>query len=447
MPANPVNVPQAGQEYEYDGRRFRLDRRHEADASIWVAIAIEGGAQRFIGQAWLEEHQPVGGSAVTQAAPQAEPQAETSAPTTTRRSRRRTTTERRSDELEDISDDELPEQPAAPSNPICPACHTPYTGVLGVQHACARIQAIRCRACQTATPEHLERPPRPPYICATCVAANAWLCFKCGTIQRRRSRYEGVCDACNPMPSNSVWDQLDGHAMGNDVTIETRSHRPFACEVECFRMTAEGVIAHTPNIGGGWQIAGDGSIQPDSGAEPGSAREFRSPPFKGDAGLRLMRDGVKRLRDMGYRANRSCGLHVHVDMVSSSEQDRDALWNFGKWVQDDMFKLVARSRSQSQYCKRLGNDRGDRYLWLNIDSAFDRHRTVEVRLHHGTTQPDRVYQWAKLCLRLVETGMKLGHMSARPRGGLFDLLQLSAFERGYWLDVARTLHGHQTTVG
>jgi len=130
-------------------------------------------------------------------------------------------------------------------------------------------------------------------------------------------------------------------------------------------------------------------------------------------------------------------------MISSSVEDRKALYKFGNWVQEDIYKLVARSRTNGQYCKKLSTtmDRADRYVWLNMRHAFDRHRTCEFRLHHGTTQPDRIVEWVKVCLRIVEMGLKLGRSRTRPDGSMFDLLGFNAYEREYWTDVARSLHG------
>src|SRR5581483_998693 len=100
----------------------------------------------------------------------------------------------------------------------------------------------------------------------------------------------------------------------------------------------------------------DSSIEPDEGAEDEEGTEWRSPPFKGDGGLdRLFRD-VKLIRDMGYRANQSCGLHVHVDAIDFDEDDKLSLWKFAKHIEPDVFKFVARSRENNSYCKVLPSE-------------------------------------------------------------------------------------------
>src|SRR5581483_7786401 len=122
-----------------------------------------------------------------------------------------------------------------------------------------------------------------------------------------------LCNSCNLMPSDNIWQDFDNKAVGNDVISHVMSHRPFAVEIESFRMPDEAMTDHREIEN--WNAGGDSSIEPDEGAEDEEGTEWRSPPFKGDGGLdRLFRD-VKLIRDMGYRANQSCGLHVHVDAI------------------------------------------------------------------------------------------------------------------------------------
>jgi hypothetical protein len=150
---------------------------------------------------------------------------------------------------------------------------------------------------------------------------------------------------------------------------------------------------------------------------------------------------VAAYRKMGYRGNASCGLHVHIDALDLSNADRTALFRFGRWIQDDMYKLVSPGRAASMYCLKLGrNFPRARYHWLNL-LAYQKHRTVEVRLHHGTTNPERIGEWVKLCLRVVEMGLKLGRLSRKPEMTMFQLLDLTPYEVAYWTEVGKSIHG------
>lgn len=286
------------------------------------------------------------------------------------------------------------------------------------------------------------RPPDFPYLCSTCIGANVRVCKTCAAVMRGSARSITVCDSCTPLQPQNVWGRMNSVARGNDIHVETVSYRSFACEVECYILPGE-VTMPDGNPGDKWDRTSDGSIRPESGALSGSAREFRSPPFRGDGGLAMLFADMKKIRAMGYRANKSCGFHVHVDAIDLKDTDLVALNRFGCWIQDDIFKLVATSRTDNQYCQKLSNSisGGDRYMWLNLKPSWQKHRTVEFRLHHGITMPDRATEWVKVCLAIVEKGLRLGYQGSRPSGATMDLLGFTKFQKDYWSAVSKALHG------
>lgn len=466
---------QPNQIFDFCGRRVALTRTHPFDASVWIAQTIEeagvASSQVYIGQAWLDEHtsvgiadgpipadnQPVsaetdstvGTGSRTNAQPAPAAAEQTPVVSTNNNSSETPAATEVPDELSSDSEDRpVPRRRRVSTRPACPACGEHYNGELGSQHACADILAVRCMHCHSFNPAHLDAPPRPPYLCPACVTAGAWVCRLCGSTRIARGRYFDICNDCNQLPAGSVWESLGGHARGNDMTLEVQSFRTYAVEIESFLMPNDAVVPRG-HVAPGWQETSDGSIRQDPGAT--ESREFRSPPLKGDEGLRLLREGTKKIRDMGFRANKTCGMHVHVGMVGSTLEDRKSVHKFGRWIQDDIYKLVAKSRSQSRFCEKIGQSmtNSDRYKWLNMEPAFERHGTVEFRLHHGTTQPDRIVEWVKVCLHIVESGLKMGRMRTRPTGSMMDLLGFTVYEKNYWTDVARSLHGQdvQFTAG
>lgn len=431
--------PRVQQIYLFNGQRVTLHGAHPRDANVWIAHVIGSGEQVYVSSDWLNEHNEDGtvsaaGLALAAVSPVPEPAAVIAPATQPARVVVNT------DDHEEIEVNDRSPRRTRARRPTCPVCEEAYTGTLGTEHACAAVKLARCRSCHNVEARHLDLPPRPPYLCTTCTGVGRFVCKACNLIQNARGRYGDVCDRCNPLPAQNVWNALGNKAKGDDMTIETKSHRPFAVEIESFLMPLDSVSPRG-RLNGGWHEGADGSIRPDPGAT--ESVEFKSPPFKGDGGLHMLYSDVKKLRDMGFRANSSTGLHCHVDMISSSVEDRRAIYKFGTWIQDDIYKLVARSRGVAQYCRKLTTtmERADRYVWLNVKHAYERHRTIEFRLHHGTTQADRIVEWAKVCLRIVETGLKLGRHRQRPEGSLFQLLSFNAYEVEYWTDVARLLHG------
>jgi hypothetical protein len=241
-----------------------------------------------------------------------------------------------------------------------------------------------------------------------------------------------LCAECNPEPQQFILTRKQ--PQGNFFVTETRSRRLYSVEMECYRNPSEAVTERRriPNV----EESDDPSIHPPANEEVAETRELRLGPFVGDGGLKILRDQVQAYRDQGFRANHSCGLHVHVDMVDTAQPDRQALLKFCRWIEDDMFRLVAPSRDGNTYSQRIGSNRrnwdSQRYIWANVIPAFRAHGTAEFRLHHGITQPDRVVEWVKLVLKLVEAGLKYGRMTRRPAETLYNLLGLTSYEREYW---------------
>lgn len=355
-----------------------------------------------------------------------------------------------------VTEDGLPAAPAAapaeapvavapepePERPTCPACSRTYTGELGTRHRCEGIRAVSCLRCQVVDTAALSDPPRAGFVCARCTAAGWIICKRCAQLKEQRG--VEVCAQCNPLQPHDIWTQ-GVTAVGNDIMVLTRSHRPFAVEIESFRdpRHVEQALSSLP----GWNKGSDPSIRPDPGCD--DPTEWRSPPFRGDGGLAKMKADITRIRKGGYRSNDSCGLHVHVDMHDTTEDERRALHKFGLWAQEKgVFRFAAKSRARSRYCRPLTSfdaDKADKYRWMSIQS-YARHRTVEFRLHHGITKPELAVEWVKVCLRIVDRGLKLGALNNAPAETLTDLLGLTDYEKQFWLATAKKLHGRDVEV-
>ena len=126
----------------------------------------------------------------------------------------------------------------------------------------------------------------------------------------------------------------------------------------------------------------------------------------------------------GARVNRSCGLHVHVSLAEIAEHPLIARnlqhlwWRF----HPVLYGLVAPSRQSSSYCRPPQKTEAtmyddcntypklcqklshvSRYSGLNLTNLADRNRlTAEWRLHHGSTDWQKIGCWTLVMLRLVE---------------------------------------------
>lgn len=122
--------------------------------------------------------------------------------------------------------------------------------------------------------------------------------------------------------------------------------------------------------------------------------------------LKLIMDSLK---EMGFSCNASCGTHVHLDMRN---RDAERAYHNFVHVQDVMFKLVNKNRRTNSYCKKnvlTTFERArqqDRFVYANA-SAYDRHKTIEIRLHHGTLDFDEMNTWIKLLLKVANFENKI----------------------------------------
>lgn len=111
-------------------------------------------------------------------------------------------------------------------------------------------------------------------------------------------------------------------------------------------------------------------------------------------------DNLKRLTSYlnktKAKVNTTCGLHVHLDTRHLGEKERIAAAKALARAMNVMRLCVAPSRLKSTYCKP-GMCTSDRYHEVNASGSKS---TLEIRLHHGTTDFDKITMWA-VALRCV----------------------------------------------
>lgn len=124
------------------------------------------------------------------------------------------------------------------------------------------------------------------------------------------------------------------------------------------------------------------------------------------------------LVDHDVRVNKTCGLHVHLDMrhlpVGGRAEVSRVARKLGKYV-PALREMLPASRRENTYCRQDVNSfRGDnRYSFVNVQ-AYLRHTTLEIRGHSGTASATKIRNWVELLQILVESDAprrKLGSMS------------------------------------
>lgn len=134
------------------------------------------------------------------------------------------------------------------------------------------------------------------------------------------------------------------------------------------------------------------------------------------------------------RVDCSCGLHVHLDCSDVGWLELANVFRYCKRYERYFFSLMPKSRQNNSYCQQMphmrpphtkadmigylygrskvsqmkrskypdvqGNGCINRYFWMNVHSYFYR-RTIEFRLHNGTTNHVKVINWIKLLLLVL----------------------------------------------
>lgn len=112
----------------------------------------------------------------------------------------------------------------------------------------------------------------------------------------------------------------------------------------------------------------------------------------------------------GYAGvNHSCGLHVHLDMRN---RDPDVVYNNLVQSQHLLFAMQPKSRQDGHFCKKNNSKKFNvamgRYHAFNA-SAYPEFGTIEVRLHAGTINPEKICNWIKLLVRIASRNTKCAH--------------------------------------
>lgn len=284
--------------------------------------------------------------------------------------------------------------------------------------SCWQENYFDCSACSKtySTEESFYSEADEADYCRDCYNDRFFVCEDCNrTLDNDEYGEDGHCsECCSNNDDDDVWgtDFKPRSRSCGDSCKRLPSARPFGIEIEC---SAVDYFDTDP-----WGHVHDGSL-------PSGGREFISPVLKGDDGLSAVSAFCKLLKDYRARANRDCGLHLHIEVKDHGWYDIHKLLLIYEKLEGYLFKTQPRSRQDNNYCKKLrstpsfaaksslvkyiyGNKivrnrakyAGERYYWLNIKPWIDKRGTVEIRLHAGTISYEKISNWIKLHLALVE---------------------------------------------
>ncbi len=170
------------------------------------------------------------------------------------------------------------------------------------------------------------------------------------------------------------------------------------------------------------EVVHDGSV------EGTNCFEIRTAPARGSKFISQISEICGVLAKGKAKANRTCGLHVHVDCRDFTPNDLIKIGIVWPKVEKRFWNQTTEDRVDGEYCTgwndcnegirntdttRQGNSlmdmyeqindmrqNGDRYISLNLTSLNDL-GTIENRMHHGTVSAKKIISWAKMNEKLM----------------------------------------------
>ncbi len=203
----------------------------------------------------------------------------------------------------------------------------------------------------------------------------------------------------------------------------------------------------TDSHGRKWQVVRDSSIKAqykNGEAAPDTYKVELVTPKCEYNDIETIQEIVRKLRKAGAVANKSCGIHIHIDAANHNAKTLRNLVNIIASKEDLIYKaLEVDTAREMKYCKKVNNvilDRinktkpeymegiekiwyngengrynhyhPSRYHGLNLHSVFYR-GTVEFRFFNSTTHAGKIKAYIQFCLAISHQA--LTQKSASPR--------------------------------
>lgn len=276
-------------------------------------------------------------------------------------------------------------------------------------------EVIRQRDCTTSEggDDYCDSCYNERYI--TCAGCNGEVATD-DAIERRGCLY---CESCS-MPSEDGEHPVPENFVNRSGCAEAGSSRCFGVELETSECNGWSEFIEDTAFG----VKEDGSI---------SGKEFVSAVLSGDDGLNAVRNLCKYANRNGFDVDSDCGYHLHIDLTNESDEELRRIALAYAYTCDFWNACVESDRVDGYYCRYnkagrhssagywdantikagAGRPRAyERYVWANWQ-AYDRHSTLEIRLHHATLDGRAVCNWVKAHIRFVDyvKGLTVGQIT------------------------------------
>lgn len=196
---------------------------------------------------------------------------------------------------------------------------------------------------------------------------------------------------------------------GIEIEIANVNGRTLASALNAAGIPTE-FAGYTHRITEGWKVVTDSSVP--------NGCEVVSPILTSESDLETVAKVCRIIRRNHGRVNRTCGIHVHIDMNNATAQHIANVYNRYRRFEAgfDAIQPESRRANNNTYCKSLRSEtelvaastpydtaraRLSRYYKVNLQ-AFVKYGTIEFRQHAGSMNATKVCNWVKLLQAFVE---------------------------------------------
>jgi hypothetical protein len=219
----------------------------------------------------------------------------------------------------------------------------------------------------------------------------------------QRARYQGgdsweYREDCSECDDNGSHEKIDGcncggyekDAEGNDDTDSPICEgRHIVCVGHCPGHNCMGADDH-----GNYECSCECTCSGGDGHEIAVIAKTKDMP-------EVLRRVCAVLHEHDAEVNDTCGLHVHLD---ARNQDENRMFANLVKAQRLLYSMVPAKRKKSGYCtpntSLKMNRHCTRYHGINPES-FDKYQTIEVRLHSGSVNAEKILKWIELLRKIA----------------------------------------------
>lgn len=248
-------------------------------------------------------------------------------------------------------------------------------------------------------------------------------CYNCMDEDNDEHYVRGLDNALRVDNYSAFWRPLrtpfknnfDSKGFSIGVEVECFTNHSSVKNVEDFNLTKREFAYLKNKVWSG----GDCSIH------GGAGYEFKLKPLENDS-IPAVINTLGKMLDNGFKVNKTCGLHIHIGEPSETklltEGNKHKIMVLYAIYRDALLSLVSQNRINNNYCdagkiflkpsmfdkKYINNVKA--YLNKNVQTryslinfyAFDGHKTIEIRIHEGTTDPEAIINWVRFNINMFD---------------------------------------------